>query len=120
MSTRSTIWYGGAEWHFFTDGFDDWNVYIEFPREALTDLETIRIPLAIWTHLRESEPGMLRYLSISPEKLKAEAEHFVDERAKEDDGSILRLRGAFRADPNAPRNEQIRQYIESYTPPNTA
>ena len=59
MSTRSTVWYDHEnypDWHLYMEGLelmDDGykHIYVEFPREALIELDTIRIPLEIWKQI---------------------------------------------------------------------
>ena len=66
MSTKSTIWYSDdhPDWHFYTEVFDSWsgedNVYIEFPRDALKELDTVCIPTDIWKQMMTAfaaQPG---------------------------------------------------------------
>ena len=44
---------------------------------------------------------------------KEEAESFVRRRLDEEPGSLTRLRGAFRSDPDLPFENQVAQYIEN-------
>ena len=119
MSTKSGIW-NDDDWYLYEEMMDDgWHVYLEFPRAALQDLETLRIPVAVWAKVRQHTSGMEQYLSQPRDALRAEAEKWVDERAKDiaDGKTFARFRGAFTADAGWPREKQIEAYMQERTPP---
>lgn len=78
MSTRITLWYSD-EYHLYQDGFDEQNVYLDIKSTQFDSL-ILKIPLAAWKEMRQHtiEPNE-RYLSLSDEELRAEAEREVDD-----------------------------------------
>ena len=124
MSTKSSIYYDGdSDFHLYQEGFDSWNVRLDVPLGGGSEV-TVVIPLRIWKEMRQTTMYMERYLDMSSENLRAEAEKSVDKRLAEwkdrgsDPKSILNFSGVVVYGAiESPRDEQIENYIRWYTPP---
>ena len=125
MSTKSTFWHND-DFHLYREGFDDANIYLDIQVPYFEQL-TLKIPLEAWKEMRKYtlEPNE-RYLDLSDEELRQEAELRVREhrqsldetRAKGGNNLGLRLMGGFLVygDPEAAEAEMIDHFIRFYRP----
>ena len=68
--------------------------------------------MAVFRDGREVEVPIEAY-SVQDPVSQEQAEEFVRRRAESDSGSITRMRGLLRSDPDLPFEEQVAQYIET-------
>lgn len=131
MSTRSTIWYDpDSNWHLYWDGFDRDHVYLQFPMPGSPLVGThdngadlapaLRIPLHIFKGIVFEGVALerLKFVGMSEERLRAEAEAAVDEHRAyleaHKDSRIFQLMGVLTfGPPESTREEMIESYIES-------
>lgn len=131
MSTRASLAYWEG-WHLYEELADPdpyGNLRLEVPRGLVEggDLGTgsfvLRIPLSVWHVIRQESPYCEEYLSMTPDELRVEAGRWVDRRAdyiKDHlDKQWAKLAGSLVADSDAPREEQIQQWLDYYTPGGT-
>ena len=122
MSTKSSIFYDEeTDFHLYSDGFDSWNVHLDVPLGGGSEV-TIVMPLRIWKEMRKTTMYMEKYLDMSPADLRTEAEEAVAKRLceyKESDKSwAYKMMGCVTfGDIDLPAAEQVKHYIEWYTPP---
>ena len=81
------------------------------------DVQTFRGPgsvlvFAVYRDGREVKMPREAY-SVPDPVSQEQAEEFVRRRAESDSGSITRMRGLLRSDPDLPFEEQVAQYIET-------
>lgn len=127
MSTKGTVALIG-NWHLYEEVFEQWNIYIDLPKDALTAIDgndvTIRIPIAVWKELRQHTTHSERRIDQNLSRLREEAQHWVRDRlidyeraSTEAEQSVVALRGCLIADINDPMEKQIEDYIAHFTPP---
>ncbi len=105
MSTKSTLTYG-ENFHLYTEGFDEgggvW-LHIEQPHNlgaagpsGIVAETTLRIPLAVWEHIRRHRPADYSLADLDDDSLRARAES----QARENRASYLEQRAKAKAPPN--------------------
>lgn len=125
MSTKGTIFLVG-DWHLYEEVFEQWNIYIDLPKDALTAIDgndvTICIPIAVWKALRAHTTYTEKYIDMPPEALRAEAEAWATQRLErwrnaETDSlkAIVAMGGCFIATITDPFEKQVQDYISYYT-----
>lgn len=123
MSTKSTIWHG-SNFHFYTEGFDDDNVFLELRNvdfEVSPAEVTVPIPIAVWEVIREYSSMTFELVDATDEQLLFIVERAVEERmfnyvqAEEKRKGLMALAGAFVfGTADAPREEQVERGLEHY------
>jgi hypothetical protein len=117
-----------GDWRLYEEGLNRWNIYLDFPKEALEGTESglrLTIPGDVWEILRRGRLSSARYYRMSPEQLRKLAEVWVDYRLNryanaEDDSerTEVYLHGCLVANLEDPRDKQVEDFIQAYTPPN--
>ena len=121
MSTRSSLGYAEARdgtYHLYSEAGDCWHVYLEVATDTCEIL--FRIRLDTWHELRK-EHWNEKYLDMSPEELRTEAEAWVKERVEKWEASrrsnIEGLAGSAICSVTEPPEKQIEAWIQRHTPP---
>lgn len=84
MSTKSTISYSDTH-HFYREAFDHANVYLELDGaefEASSGQVMIRIPVALWEHLRGYQVFSTDLAKLTDQELQDKVAQEVDARIK--------------------------------------
>lgn len=121
MSTKHTIKYS-EDFHFYTECFDDENVYLHVHDKNLIGINesgvTLTIPMHIWEGIKNSYHANTEYAPLSDEEIKQKVEKEVDDRIKEFENSnnspLINLLGSFTYGlAEDPREQQIESGIKS-------
>ena len=123
MSTRSTLWYSD-EFHLYKEAGDNSHVYLEVRSPHFEEL-VLRIPLAAWKEMRQHtiQPSE-RYLDLSADELRKEAEREVDahrerlDSIRKEDGpgqALLMSSGILQyGPPDSSREEMVESFLRHY------
>ena len=116
-----------GQWRLYEDGLDRWNIYLDFPKEALEGTESgirLTIPGDVWEILRRGAPSSAMYYRMSPEQLRKLAEVWVDYRlnryanAKDDsEKAEVYMHGCLVANLEDSHDKQVADFVRAYTPP---
>lgn len=117
-----------GQWRLYEEGLDRWNIYLDFPKEALEGTESgfrLTIPGDVWELLRRGAHSSALYYRMDPHQLRKLAEAWVDYRLSryanaEDDAekTEVYLHGCLVANLEDPRDKQVADFVRAYTPPN--
>ncbi|MET4709923.1 hypothetical protein [Endozoicomonas lisbonensis] len=85
MSTKCSLAYGD-DFHLYEEVFDDYHVYLSLEKaefEASNNEVMVRIPLAIWEHIRQFTNARFDLIDFDDEALLKLTEKEVDERIED-------------------------------------
>lgn len=125
MSTKQTLWYSD-EFHLYSEGLDDENIYLEVNSPAFEKL-VLKIPLMAWKEMRKQtiQPAE-QYLNMSDDELIEEALRKVDDHRAElakiqetgpEHAGLSIMFGSFVfGPPESSRDEMIVRFLQTHRP----
>lgn len=124
MSTKSSIAYG-PDFHLYHEMMEDGAVYLQIEGQAFEASPgevTVRIPIAVWEHIRQFKGFHPEHHTLSDtqilDKVTAEVDHRIQRYQEADDRGRgwINLEGwLVYGEATAPRDQQIQDGVEYIT-----